>query len=121
MKTCNYGTIKRLANEKIDGNISDPILVQQLQFRTSRTHDVTTRHIEKNFRVTSDKRRVIGNDTLPYGWVDEPPVSVSQSTDYNTSELNSQSDVDMFEIDSESQSDVDMFAEMMANLEEDNI
>ena len=110
MKTCNFDTIKRFANEKIDGNISDPILVQQLQFRTSRTHDVTTRHIEKNFRVTSDKRRVIGNDTLPYGWVDETPVSVSQSADYNTADESSQSDVDMFEINTESQLDVDMFA-----------
>ena len=70
METCNFATIKRFANEKIDGNTSDPILVPQLQFRTSKLHDVTTRHIEKNFRVTSDKRRVIGNDTLPYGWVD---------------------------------------------------
>jgi len=45
-------------------------MVPQMQFRTSKQHQVTTRHLDKQFQVTSDKRRVVGNNTLPYGWVD---------------------------------------------------
>jgi hypothetical protein len=42
-----------------------------MQFRANKEHEVTTILMEKRFQVTSDKRKVKGNDTLPYGFVDQ--------------------------------------------------
>ena len=47
-----------------------------MQFRISKQHDITSRHLLKKFQVTSNKRRVIGNSTLPYGWVDQSDVDM---------------------------------------------
>ncbi len=41
-----------------------------MQFRADKEHEVTTVLMENRFQVTSDKRRVKSNDTLPYGFVD---------------------------------------------------
>ncbi len=45
--------------------------IPQMQFRADKKHEVTTILMEKQFQMTSDKRRVEGNDTLPYGYVDQ--------------------------------------------------
>jgi hypothetical protein len=42
-----------------------------MQFRANKKHEVSTLLMEKRFQITSDKRRVIGNYTLPYGYVDQ--------------------------------------------------
>jgi hypothetical protein len=68
---CNPQIIRDMAFEKSMGRQCDTLLVKQSQFRTSKFHHVTTHSIEKRFQVTSDKRRVLENDTLPYGYVDE--------------------------------------------------
>jgi len=48
-----------------------PEFIPQMQFRADEEHEVTTLLMGKRFQVTSDKRRIKGNDTLPYGYVDD--------------------------------------------------
>ena len=67
----NFEVIKEKAINKANSLTNDATLVPQQQFQSNKRHDVTTRHLNKQYRVTSDKRRIVGNDTLPYGWVDE--------------------------------------------------
>ncbi len=66
----SYDLIKSQALSKIDGKPNMPSFVPQIQFRANDQHEVITLLMEKRFQVTSDKRRVIGNNTLPYGYVD---------------------------------------------------
>jgi len=48
------------------------INVPQLRFGVEKdTHKVFTADIFKIYRVVSEKRRVLGNNTLPYGYIDE--------------------------------------------------
>ena len=48
----------------------DSTKIPQLMFRSDKYHNVTSLKIQKRFQVTSDKRRKIGNDTVPYGTKD---------------------------------------------------
>jgi hypothetical protein len=67
----NYDLIRKQALYKAVGKPNIPSFIPQMQFRADEEHDVTTLIMEKRFQVTSDKRRVIGNDTLPYGYIDQ--------------------------------------------------
>ncbi len=53
---------------------NEEVGVAQTTFSSNKQHEVISRDMIKNFRVTSDKRRILnvpyGNYTLPYGWVD---------------------------------------------------
>ena len=66
----NFQLIKSMATNKAEDKPTATASVPQQQFRCSKQHIVTSLHLNKRFDVTSDKRRVIGNKTLPYGWVD---------------------------------------------------
>ena len=67
----NFELIKSMAKDKAEEKDTASASVPQQQFRCSKQHIVTSLHLNKRFDVTSDKRRVIGNSTLPYGWVDQ--------------------------------------------------
>ena len=66
----NFERIKKMAEQKASNLTIETAFVPQQQFRCSAQHIVSTLHLQKRFHVTSDKRRVLGNDTLPYGFVD---------------------------------------------------
>lgn len=66
----NMEVIKEKATNKANNQLSTTTKVPQMQFRITRQHDVVTKNVEKDFRVTSNKRRIVGNETLPYGYVD---------------------------------------------------
>ena len=68
---CNFHTIKEKAVNKANETQNTTTLIPQMQFRCNSKHIVSTQHLKKRFNVTSDKRRVLGNETLPYGYVDE--------------------------------------------------
>ena len=55
--------------EKNGNNIGDVIKLPQMQIVSNNTHCVETRYFDKILRVMSEKRRINGNDTLPYGFV----------------------------------------------------
>jgi hypothetical protein len=67
----NFELIQKQAIYKARNRPNSTALIPQMQFRSDKEHDVTTILIEKRFQVTSNKRRVIGNNTLPYGFVDQ--------------------------------------------------
>jgi hypothetical protein len=67
----SYDLIRKQALYKAVEKPTNPSFIPQMQFRADKQHDVTTFLMEKRFQVTSDKRRIIGNDTLPYGYVDD--------------------------------------------------
>ena len=71
VKDVNFDVIKTKASNKANNQIIEKTLVNQMQFRANRLHEVVTKHLKKDFRVTSDKRRIIGNDTVPYGFIDQ--------------------------------------------------
>ena len=66
----NFDVIKNKVYNKTNDINDDVTQVPQQQFRANKQHNVFTHFLKKDFRLTSDKRRIIGNDTLPYGWVD---------------------------------------------------
>jgi hypothetical protein len=41
-----------------------------MQINSDKMHNLYTKHFQKTFRAMSEKRRIDGNDTLPYGYVD---------------------------------------------------
>ena len=45
------------------------IMVPQMQIKANKMHTIETKYFEKTFRVMSEKRRIVGNDTLPYGYI----------------------------------------------------
>ena len=53
-----------------NGHDSDKLMIEQMQIKADRMHSIETRYFEKTFRVMSEKRRIFGNDTLPYGYID---------------------------------------------------
>jgi hypothetical protein len=67
----SYDLIRKHALYKAVEKPTNPSFIPQMQFRANDQHEVTTLLMEKRFQVTSDKRRIIGNDTLPYGYVDD--------------------------------------------------
>ncbi len=65
----------RVANSYIEGgnenNAKEQVLmISQMQISSDKMHVIYTKHFEKTFRAMSEKRRINGNDTLPYGYVD---------------------------------------------------
>jgi hypothetical protein len=65
----------RVANSYIEGgnenNAKEQVLmIPQMQISSDKMHVIYTKHFEKTFRAMSEKRRINGNDTLPYGYVD---------------------------------------------------
>ena len=69
-KTMNFNLIKEKALNTANSIENENTFIPQQQFRCDVKHNVTTRNFEKKFNVTSNKRRIIGNNTLPYGWTD---------------------------------------------------
>ncbi len=67
----SFELIQKQAIYKARNRPNTTALIPQMQFRADKEHEVTTVLMEKRFQVTSDKRRVKGNDTLPYGYVDQ--------------------------------------------------
>ena len=66
----NFDRIRQMAQNTANSIPSAHSLVPQHQFRTTPQHIVSSVDLKKRFDITSEKRRVIGNDTLPYGFVD---------------------------------------------------
>jgi hypothetical protein len=65
----------RIANayikHKSDPSIPEEKLsIPQMVIKSDKHHTLYTKHFEKTFRAMSEKRRLNGNDTLPYGYVD---------------------------------------------------
>jgi hypothetical protein len=65
----------RIANSyiknKSDNRFKEEILmIPQMQINSDKMHVLYTKHFQKTFRAMSEKRRLNGNDTLPYGFVD---------------------------------------------------
>ena len=78
----NFSRIKQMAQNTSQSLPSVTASVPQNQFRTSAQHIVSSHHMTKKFEVTSDKRRVIGNFTLPYGFDDRfMPKFISNDID----------------------------------------
>ena len=69
-KVMNFETIKQKALQKANHLETEDTFVPQQQFRSDKRHEVTTRLGYKKFNLTSNKRRIIDNTTLPYGWVE---------------------------------------------------
>ena len=70
----NFKTFITLAKEFVE-NEGDVIKCQeiklpQMQIRPTKLQTIETKYFEKIFRTMSEKRRIIGNDTLPFGYVD---------------------------------------------------
>lgn len=42
-------------------------------FSDKQTQMVTSRDFFKRYQIVSEKRRVVGNETLPYGYIGQPP------------------------------------------------
>jgi len=66
----SYNLIRKQALYKVAGKENTPSYIPQMQFRADKNHEVRTFLIEKRFQVTSDKRRIQGNNTLPFGYID---------------------------------------------------
>ena len=58
----------RIANSYCTSNSSEELSIPQMQILSDKMHVVYTKHFNKTFRAMSDKRRINGNDTLPYGY-----------------------------------------------------
>lgn len=50
-------------------NESDKLMIPQMQIRANNMQMLETKYFEKTFRAMSVKRRIDGNNTLPYGYV----------------------------------------------------
>ena len=92
-EVCNFETSKKLVAED-----PTPLLVPQQQFRSNRQHEMFTKDIIKQLKITSNKRRIVGNMTLPYGYVG--PLDPVDETD--------------------NEMDVEAFAQMMVEATQDN-
>ena len=55
-----------------NGNLEecDKLEISQMQIRPTKLQTIETMYLIKKLRVMSDKRRLKGNDTLPYGFVE---------------------------------------------------
>jgi hypothetical protein len=61
----------RIANSYTNNDEQkESLLIPQMLIKSDKMHVLYTKHFEKTFRAMSDKRRISGNDTLPYGYVD---------------------------------------------------
>ena len=64
----------KIANEYIKNKGKNEerneLSIPQMQINSDKMHVIYTKHFNKTFRVMSEKRRIHGNDTLPYGYVD---------------------------------------------------
>jgi hypothetical protein len=67
----SYDLIRKQAIYRAMNKPNITAFIPQMQFRADKEHEVTTLLMEKRFQLTSDKRRIKGNDTLPYGYVDD--------------------------------------------------
>ena len=56
-----------IKNKGGDGCLS--LRIPQMLIRASKLQTLETKYFEKTFRAMSTKRRIDGNDTLPYGYV----------------------------------------------------
>ena len=115
-EVCNFEEIRRKAMNAVYDIRLEKTLVPQQQFRANKQHEVRTRKMMKELNVTSNKRRIIGNDTLPYGFVDE--VGDDGEVAEGGGETNGEDgeiDFEGVEFD-DGDEDVDGFAEMMAEL-----
>ncbi|XP_053213282.1 uncharacterized protein LOC128396692 [Panonychus citri] len=59
-----------MAHSYIGGNQQTVNITQSNIVSDKFTHTVETRNFEKIYRAVSEKRRIIGNDTRPFGYVD---------------------------------------------------
>ena len=58
-----------MANDYTNG-IQQSLNIQQSNIVSNKfTHDVKTRNFEKIYRAVSEKRKIIGNNTRPYGYI----------------------------------------------------
>ncbi len=67
----SFELIEKPAIHKAKKKPNTTELIPQTQFRANPEHEVTTILMEKRFQVTSDKRRNLENNTLPYGYIDQ--------------------------------------------------
>lgn len=65
----NFDTIS-FAAKQYTKNINFQIKLDQMQIRCSNDQIVKTLFMEKSYRAVSSKRKVVGNNTLPFGYVD---------------------------------------------------
>lgn len=71
LKLINIEEMTRIAKIYYDTGVSPQLNVDQLRFVShSFEHYVRSDIVPKIYRAVSTKRRIVGNDTLPYGWVD---------------------------------------------------
>lgn len=73
---CNFLVIKQQTACQATGRENIQTLVPLQQIRANKKHEVITREMLKIFQVTSEKRRIIGNETIPYGYIE-------QNSEYN--------------------------------------
>ena len=66
----SFELIQKQAIYKAQNKPNTTEFIPQMQFRANKEHEVTTILMEKRFQVTSNKRRNLGNNTLPYGYID---------------------------------------------------
>jgi len=68
-----YERQQKLARGQLE-EFDDSLILSLPQHRFSvnpKSHKVFSADVFKIYRVVSEKRRVVGNDTLPFGFVDE--------------------------------------------------
>ena len=66
----NMESMVKMVNDYIENHedISN-LKIPQMQIFSNNMHTVNTRYFDKILRVMSEKRRIDGNDTLPYGYI----------------------------------------------------
>ena len=61
---------KQYVEKEGDKSMCENIQIPQFQIRPTALQTIETKIFEKTFRAMSEKRRINGNDTLPYGFID---------------------------------------------------
>lgn len=79
-----FGKLLAMAKAYVDPNVEDiKMQIPQQQIGVSdRFHQIVqSREFLKLLRATSDKRRIIGNNTLPYGYAgdDDPEYNLNRA------------------------------------------
>lgn len=81
LDTLNFREMRRHAIFKSWDKVCSVSTVPQMQFRRNKYHEVRTVHVNKIFQATSDKRRIVGNNTVPYGFQHE--INYEEVVDVN--------------------------------------
>lgn len=62
-------TITNLAINYIKGE-NTTVLAPQFQIQATKSHNVESRYFNKIYRAVSEKRKIVGNNTRPYGYIE---------------------------------------------------